>query len=207
MEGVKELLNDIEKYTVSSQMGQAFGAKVFKISRDRQGNRLTHLKITGGRLRVKDQLAGGEQSEEPWEEKVNQIRIYSGEKYEMVQEAAAGMICAVTGLTKTYPGEGLGKEQRSEPPHLSPVLNYRVIFPEHVNIPAMLQNFRILEEEDPMLRVVWNEELEEIHVQLMGEVQTEVLRSLIEERFGVKVSFCLLYTSLVRLGLPWGYME
>ena len=84
-------------------MGQAFGAKVFKISRDRQGNRLTHLKITGGRLRVKDQLAGGEQSEEPWEEKVNQIRIYSGEKYEMVQEAAAGMICAVTGLTKTYP--------------------------------------------------------------------------------------------------------
>ena len=189
VEGVKELLNDIEKYTVSSQMGQAFGAKVFKISRDRQGIRLPHLKITGGRLRVKDQLAGGEQSEEPWEEKVNQIRIYSGEKYEMVQEAAAGMICAVTGLTKTYPGEGLGKEQRSEPPHLSPVLNYRVIFPEHVNIPAMLQNFRILEEEDPMLRVVWNEELEEIHVQLMGEVQTEVLRSLIEERFGVKVSF------------------
>ena len=189
VEGVKELLNGIEKYTVSSQMGQAFGAKVFKISRDRQGNRLTHLKITGGRLRVKDQLAGGEQSEEPWEEKVNQIRIYSGEKYEMVQEAAAGMICAVTGLTKTYPGEGLGKEQRSEPPHLSPVLNYRVIFPEHVNIPAMLQNFRILEEEDPMLRVVWNEELEEIHVQLMGEVQTEVLRSLAEERFGVKVSF------------------
>ena len=138
---------------------------------------------------MKDQLAGAEQSEEPWEEKVNQIRIYSGEKYEMVQEAAAGMICAVTGLTKTYPGEGLGKEQRSEPPHLSPVLNYRVIFPEHVNIPAMLQNFRILEEEDPMLRVVWNEELEEIHVQLMGEVQTEVLRSLMEERFGAKVSF------------------
>ncbi len=189
VEGVKELLNGIKKYTVSSQMRQAFGAKVFKISRDPQGNRLTHLKITGGRLRVKDQLAGGEQSEEPWEEKVNQIRIYSGEKYEMVQEAAAGMICAVTGLTKTYPGEGLGKEQRSEPPHLSPVLNYRVIFPEHVNIPAMLQNFRILEEEDPMLRVVWNEELEEIHVQLMGEVQTEVLRSLMEERFGVKVSF------------------
>ena len=189
VEGVKELLNGIQKYTEVCQAQEEFGAKVFKISRDRQGNRLTHLKITGGRLRVKDQLAGGEQSEEPWEEKVNQIRIYSGEKYEMVQEAAAGMICAVTGLTKTYPGEGLGKEQRSEPPHLSPVLNYRVIFPEHVNIPAILQNFRILEEEDPMLRVVWNEELEEIHVQLMGEVQTEVLRSLMEERFGVKVSF------------------
>lgn len=189
VEGVKELLNGLQKYTEVCQTQEEFGAKVFKISRDRQGNRLTHLKITGGRLRVKDQLAGAEQSEEPWEEKVNQIRIYSGEKYEMVQEAAAGMICAVTGLTKTYPGEGLGKEQRSEPPHLSPVLNYRVIFPEHVNIPAMLQNFRILEEEDPMLRVVWNEELEEIHVQLMGEVQTEVLRSLAEERFGVKVSF------------------
>ena len=189
VEGVKELLNGLQKYTEVCQTQEEFGSKVFKISRDRQGNRLTHLKITGGRLRVKDQLAGAEQSEEPWEEKVNQIRIYSGEKYEMVQEAAAGMICAVTGLTKTYPGEGLGKEQRSEPPHLSPVLNYRVIFPEHVNIPAMLQNFRILEEEDPMLRVVWNEELEEIHVQLMGEVQTEVLRSLAEERFGVKVSF------------------
>lgn len=189
VEGVKELLNGIEKYTVSSQMGQAFGAKVFKISRDRQGNRLTHLKITGGRLHVKDALTGGQQSEEPWEEKVNQIRIYSGEKYGMVQEATAGMVCAVTGLTKTYPGEGLGRELLSEPPHLSPVLNYRVIFPDNINVPAMLQNFRILEEEDPVLRVVWNEELEEIHVQLMGEVQTEVLRSLIEERFGVKVSF------------------
>ena len=189
VEGVKELLNGIEKYTVCSQMGQAFGAKVFKISRDRQGNRLTHIKITGGKLHVKDTLTGGQQSEEPWEEKVNQIRIYSGVKYEMVQEATAGMVCAVTGLTKTYPGEGLGREQLSEPPHLSPVLNYRVIFPDHINVPAMLQNFRILEEEDPMLRVVWNEELEEIHVQLMGEVQTEVLRSLMEERFGVKVSF------------------
>lgn len=189
VEGVKELLNGIEKYTVSSQMGQAFGAKVFKISRDRQGNRLTHIKITGGKLHVKDTLTGGQQSEEAWEEKVNQIRIYSGVKYEMVQEAQAGMICAVTGLTKTYPGEGLGREQLSEPPHLSPVLNYRVIFPDNVNIPSMLQYFRILEEEDPMLRVVWNEELEEIHVQLMGEVQIEVLRSLMEERFGVKVSF------------------
>lgn len=192
IEGVQELLNGIQRYAkVCQEEGKknGFGAKVFKISRDSQGNRLTHLKITNGILRVKDMLSAQEKDGERWEEKVNQIRIYSGEKYEMVSEASSGMVCAVTGLTRTYPGEGLGTEGVSEPPRLSPVLNYRVLFPESIHVHTMLSNLRQIEEEDPLLRVVWNEELGEIYVQLMGEVQTEVLQSMVEERFGVKVSF------------------
>ena len=189
VEGVKELLNGLQKYTEVCQTQEEFGAKVFKISRDRQGNRLTHLKITGGRLRVKDQLAGAEQSEEPWEEKVNQIRIYSGEKYEMVQEAAAGMICAVTGLTKTYPGEGLGIEADSSMPVLEPVLNYQIILPEGCDAHRMLKSLKELEEEEPQLHIMWDEQLGEIHAMLMGEVQIEILKHLIWERFHVAVEF------------------
>ena len=165
-----------------------FGAKVYKISRDAQGNRLTHMKVTSGCLKVKDMITGGKM-EERWDEKVDQIRIYSGDKYEMVKEAAAGSICIVTGLAHTYAGEGLGIEKSSEPPILEPVLNYRIELPEGCGAHTMLLNLRRLEEEDPMLRVVWNEELQEIYVRLMGEVQIEVLRSLIEERFGVIVTF------------------
>ena len=167
---------------------EAFGEKVYKISRDSQGSRLTHVKITIGVLKVKEILEYMAE-EEPMQEKVNQIRIYSGDKYEMVQEAEKGCICAVTGLTRTYPGQGLGMQQGSSAPILEPVLNYRVELPEGCDVHRMLQNFRQLEEEDPMLRVVWNEEAGEIQVQLMGEVQTEILQSLIKERFDVDISF------------------
>ena len=187
-----------------------FGAKVYKISRDSSGSRLTHLKVTSGVLKVKDILNGyagkkssmnesdtSEVSEKStlgkegdrWEEKVNQIRIYSGEKYEMVQEVEAGMICAVTGLNYTYPGEGLGIEADSEAPALEPVLSYKIELPEGCDVHKMLENLRILEEEDPMLKIVWNEELGEIHAKLMGAVQIEILKSLIKDRFGVEVEF------------------
>ncbi len=166
-----------------------FGAKVYKISRDAQGNRLTHLRVTGGCLKVKDILSSGPEAAEPWEEKVNQIRIYSGDRYETVPEAEAGCICAVTGLSRTYPGEGLGAEKESGTPVLEPVLNYRIHLPEGCDAPVMLRNLRQLEEEDPMLRIVWNEELGEIYAQLMGAVQIEVLQSLIRERFHIEVTF------------------
>lgn len=192
LEGVQELLDGLEKYMDGPVSGthaeEAFGAKVYKISRDSQGSRLTHMKITNGVLKVKEILEYMAE-EEPLQEKVNQIRIYSGDKYEMVQEAEKGCICAVTGLTRTYPGQGLGMQQSSSAPILEPVLNYRVELPEGCDVHRMLQNFRQLEEEDPMLRVVWNEEAGEIQVQLMGEVQTEILQSLVKERFDVDISF------------------
>mgnify|MGYP002610638678 CR=1 FL=1 len=192
LEGVQELLDGLEKYMDGPVSGthaeEAFGAKVYKISRDSQGSRLTHMKITNGVLKVKEILEYMAE-EEPLQEKVNQIRIYSGDKYEMVQEAEKGCICAVTGLTRTYPGQGLGMQKGSSAPVLEPVLNYRVELPEGCDVHRMLQNFRQLEEEDPMLRVVWNEEAGEIQVQLMGEVQTEILQSLVKERFDVDISF------------------
>lgn len=191
IKGVQELLDGLENYTVChpGDCAGKFGAKIYKISRDGQGNRLTHMKITSGVLKVKDTITGGNDTEGIWEEKVNQIRIYSGEKYETAAEALPGTICAVTGLTRAGAGEGLGLEQKSSAPVLEPVLYYRVQFPEGCDAHTMLGNLRQLEEEDPMLRVMWNEELQEIHVRLMGEVQTEILKSLIEERFNVPVTF------------------
>ena len=192
VQGVQEFLAGLERYIrtpESVKMKAAFGAKVYKISRDASGSRLTHLKVTSGVLRVKDILMNAPDAQEHWEEKVNQIRIYSGEKYEMVQEVQAGTICAVTGLNFTYPGEGLGTERDTREPVLQPVLNYRIQLPDGCDVHAMLGNLRKLEEEDPMLRIVWNEELGEIYAQLMGEVQIEVLKRLILERFGVEVTF------------------
>ena len=192
VQGVQEFLAGLERYIrtpESVKMKAAFGAKVYKISRDASGSRLTHLKVTSGVLRVKDILMNAPDAQEHWEEKVNQIRIYSGEKYEMVQEVQAGTICAVTGLNFTYPGEGLGTERDTREPVLQPVLNYRILLPDGSDVHAMLGNLRKLEEEDPMLRIVWNEELGEIYAQLMGEVQIEVLKRLILERFGVEVTF------------------
>ncbi len=195
-QGVDTLLEGIRRFTTGGRAlgGQRketelFGARVYKISRDSQGNRLTHLRVTSGKLRVRDSLKSAENAPKAWEEKVNQIRLYSGEKYEMLKEAEAGMVCAITGLTHTYPGEGLGAAKESRTPILQPVLSYHVRFPESMDPHTMLQSLRQLEEEDPLLRIVWNEELEEIHVQLMGEVQIEILKSLIQERFGVTVSF------------------
>ncbi len=190
LSGVKEFLEGFGCYAREWRGGQGdFGAKVYKISRDAQGNRMTHLRVTGGCLKVKDILCSGPEAAEQWEEKVNQIRIYSGDKYETVPEAEAGCICAVTGLSHTYPGEGLGAEKESGTPVLEPVLNYRIHLPEGCDAPVMLRNLRQLEEEDPMLRIVWNEELGEIYAQLMGAVQIEVLQSLIRERFHIEAAF------------------
>ena len=187
LEGVQELLDGIDRYACPPEYDAAFGARVFKIARDGQGNRLSYLKITGGSLAVRTQLEGEEDS--GWQEKVNQIRIYSGEKYQTIERAESGMVCAVTGLTHTRPGMGLGREAGAMPPVLEPVLSYRVVLPEGCDAHVMLQNLRQLEEEDPQLRVVWNERLSEIHLQLMGEVQLEILTRLIAERFGVDVAF------------------
>ena len=174
----------MECYAKERSYPEEFGAKVYKIARDPQGNRLTYLKVTGGVLKVRDLIRY-----QDVEEKVSQIRIYSGEKYDAVQEVRAGRVCAVTGLTKTYPGEGLGAEPPSEGPVLTPVLNYQLILPEGCDTHGMLLKLRQLEEEDPELHIVWNEELGEIHAQLMGEVQTEILQSMIRERFQTEVTF------------------
>ncbi len=189
LEGIEAFLNGISCYTEESKWTERFGAKVYKISRDSQNNRLTHMKITGGTLKVKDVLGQKQDGEAQWEEKVNQIRIYSGDKFEAVQEAGAGTVCAVTGLGQTYPGEGLGIEKDSETPVLEPVLNYQILFPPSYDAHTILKDLRQLEEEEPMLRIVWKEELGEIHAQLMGEVQIEILQSLMKERFGVPISF------------------
>lgn len=181
IEGVRELLRGLEKDTVCPAYGDRFGAKVFKISRDEQGNRLTWLKVTGGALKVKDLLTEGE--------KVNQIRIYSGARYETVKEAEAGTICAVTGPAKTYPGQGLGAEEASDMPVLEPVLTYKIQLPVDCDPMQMLGKLRMLEEEEPELHIRWDERLQEIQAQLMGEVQIEVLKTLIRERFDVSVDF------------------
>ncbi len=184
LKGVEKLIEGLTLYGTgveAEKEGEPFGAKVFKISRDNQGNRLTHLKVTSGVLHVKD--SWGE------EEKVNQIRIYSGAKFESVKEAAAGCICAVTGPLRTHPGQGIGSEPASELPMLEPVLTYRILLPFDSDVHKCLQQFKQLEEEEPELHVLWNEELGEIQVQLMGDVQIEILKHMLEERYGLLVGF------------------
>ena len=176
LQGVEELMNGICTYQMQKEYPAVFGAKVYKIARDGQGNRLTYLKVTGGTLKVKDVI--GENGD-----KVNQIRVYSGEKYELLSEADAGKVCAVTGLAETYPGQGLGAEKDSE------LLTYRIILPDDCNVHTMLRDLKLLEEEEPELHVVWIEKSQEIHVQLMGDVQIEILQRIIKERFGVLVEF------------------
>ena len=192
MTGVEEFLDDLKLRIRETSYPETFGAKIYKITRDNQGERLTHMKITGGTLKVKSVLSNGrpgETGEGIWQEKVNQIRIYSGEKYTMVSEVKAGTVCAVTGLTATYPGQGLGSEQASDMPVLEPVLSYRIGLPTEVNVHQALLLLRQLEEEEPLLHIVWNETLGEIYAQIMGEVQIEILKSLIKERFGMTVTF------------------
>lgn len=193
MEGVDAFIHGMETYMATPSYSDEFGAKVFKIARDDQGNRLTYMKITGGSLKVKEMLSNagrrGIPAEEIWEEKVDQIRIYSGAKYEMIKEAPAGTVCAVTGLTETYPGEGLGMETESIMPVLEPVLNYQIILPEGCDAHKMLKSLKELEEEEPQLHIMWDEQLGEIHAMLMGEVQIEILKHLIWERFHVAVEF------------------
>lgn len=191
-EGVDKFLKGVETYTAERKYGDKFAARVFKIARDAQGNRLTYLKVTGGVLKVKMLLKGENRNAEEteiWEEKVDQIRIYSGARYEMVKEAKAGMVCAVTGLNHTFAGEGLGLEEESTIPLLEPVLSYKIELPSECDAHQMLRKLRQLEEEEPQLHIVWEEQSSEIHAKLMGDVQIEILQSLIRERFGVDVSF------------------
>ena len=188
LEGVDALLDGLDRYTRPAPALEAFGAKVFKVSQDEQGARLTWLRVTGGELKVKAQLTG-EADGEPWAEKANQLRLYSGAKYTLTEAIGPGQVCAVTGLTKARPGEGLGAERDSDLPVLEPVLSYQVLLPEGADVHEALGKLHRLEEEEPQLHVVWNETLGEIHVQLMGEIQLEVLRSLLAERFGLAVEF------------------
>ncbi|MBD5168745.1 MAG: GTP-binding protein [Oscillibacter sp.] len=187
--GVDEFLSGLSEYIPRPDYPAQFGAKVYKIGRDQQGARLTWMKITGGKLRVKALLSGADRQGEGWEEKAEQIRIYSGAKFRPLDEAEAGTVCAVTGLTKTYPGQGLGEEAASAPPELEPVLNYRLLLPDGTDPHVALDKLRLLAEEDPQLHILWNERLQQIHVRLMGQVQLEVLRRLIEQRFGFAVDF------------------
>ena len=188
LEGVDALLDGLDRYTRPAPALEAFGAKVFKVSQDEQGARLTWLRVTGGELKVKAQLTG-EADGEPWAERANQLRLYSGAKYTLTEAIGPGQVCAVTGLTKARPGEGLGAERDSDLPVLEPVLSYQVLLPEGADVHAALGKLHRLEEEEPQLHAVWNETLGEIHVQLMGEIQLEVLRSLLAERFGLAVEF------------------
>lgn len=190
--GVKEFLAGFAKYTRIPKYPGEFGAKVFKIARDEKNNRLTFLKVTGGNLFVKQPVTNNPSAhgeEEVWEEKVNQIRIYSGEHFETADQVQPGVVCAVTGLTKTYSGQGLGAEKASVLPALEPVLTYALELPQGCSANSFLPKLRILEEEEPELKISWDETLQEIQAQLMGEVQIEILRRLIWERFHVDVHF------------------
>ena len=192
LEGVEDFLEGLGRYGRAPAYPAEFGARVFKISRDSQGARLTWLKVTGGTLRVKDLLTNrrsGLSEDRVWEEKADQLRIYSGTKFRPVEEAPAGTVCAVTGLSRTRPGEGLGAETAWTAPLLEPVLTYQVQLPEGTDPHTALTKLRQLEEEDPQLHIVWNEQLRQIHAQLMGEVQLEILQRLIRERFGMEVAF------------------
>lgn len=183
--GIEVLMEGMARYMECPVYGAEFGAKVYKISRDEQGNRMTHLKITGGSLKVKAVL----KHHSGKEEKVNQVRIYSGAGYQTVPEVAAGEICAITGLEESYSGEGFGIEHDSELPILEPVLSYRLILPKDCNVHEAWSQLKQLEEEDPLLKLTWHEATGEIHIQVMGEVELEVLKSLIAERFGYDVAF------------------
>lgn len=184
LEGVQELLYGFERYMEPYTGTEEFGAKVFKISRDDKGERLTFLKVTGGKLVVKMPVNLVDK-----EEKVNQIRIYSGAKYETVNEVEAGGVCAVTGLVSSYIGQGFGVEKGTAAPFLEPVLTYQMILPDGADTTKVLRELKQLEEEEPLLNIVWNPALEEIHIQLMGEVQTEILKTMIAERFHLDVEF------------------
>lgn len=184
VEGVEELLDGIESYTLEPEWPQDFGARVFKITRDERGERLTWLKVTGGQLRVREVLHGPD-----WEEKVNQIRLYSGAKFTAVDVAPAGTVCAVTGLTRTTAGEGLGAEENWTGPRLEPVLSYQVIPPDGVDASTLLERLRRLEEEDPQLQVEWEPHAEQVRVKLMGQVHREVLERELRRRFDLDVTF------------------
>ena len=183
LKGVDEFLSVLDKYAPEPHRGEEFAARVFKISEE-NGARLTHIKVDGGTLKVRTAIDSAAPSE-----KINQIRIYSGAKYTTVDEIPAGSVCAVTGPTHTYSGQGLGAEANAGAPLMEPVLSYKLILPDGTDIPAALTKLRRLEEEDPQLRITWSEQLKEIHVSLMGDIQLEVLKSVVAERFGMDIEF------------------
>ena len=185
LDGVEQFMNHLCEYTMEKSYPEEFAAKVFKVTRDDNGKRLSWMKITGGELKVK-QLITYKNGES---EKADQIRIYSGTKYEAAEKAGSGTICAVTGLTQAVPGQGLGIQKDSLRPLLEPVLTYQMLFPDGTDIHDMMRKLRELEEEQPELQIVWKEQLKEIHVKVMGEIQTEILKSMMKERFGVDVTF------------------
>lgn len=193
--GVEALLKGLEIYVKTKNYSSEFGARVYKISRDSNGNRLTHLKLTGGSIRVKESINNhiqyqiNQSDQDLWEEKIDQIRFYSGKDYEVRQVGKAGSICVVTGLSHTQAGDGLGFEQSEIRPVLEPVLSYQLVLNEGANIGEMIKNLKQLEEEEPHLDIIWNENLSEIHIKVMGEIELEILKSLIKERFNEEVSF------------------
>lgn len=186
LNGVEDFLELLNRYTAVKEYGKDFAAKVYKISDDTQGGRITHMKITGGELKVRSILPGKKNQNG---EKVNQIRIYNGEKFTTVDTAASGAVCAVTGITFALPGDGLGTESDTGSPVLEPVLTYAVILPDELDAQTALAKLRLLEAEDPQLNILWNEQHKEIRIRLMGDIQLEILQSVIEDRFGFTVSF------------------
>lgn len=188
-EGVSELLDGMNRYVVEPVRGEEFGARVFKIGRDDKGERLTYMKVTGGVLKLKDVLTLRNSQGEESHEKVNQIRVYSGAKYDMVTQVPAGCVCAVPGLVNTYGRQGIGACPDGELPSLEPVLSYKVMYPTDVDAVTMVSKLRLLEEEDPQLQVQWNETAGEIYIKVMGQVQLEVVAQMVRDRFGIAITY------------------
>lgn len=188
-EGVSELLDGMNRYVVEPVRGEEFGARVFKIGRDDKGERLTYMKVTGGVLKLKDVLTLRNSQGEESHEKVNQIRVYSGAKYDMVTQVPAGCVCAVPGLVNTYGRQGIGACPDGELPSLEPVLSYKVMYPTDVDAVTMASKLRLLEEEDPQLQVQWNETAGEIYIKVMGQVQLEVVAQMVRDRFGIAITY------------------
>lgn len=188
-EGVSELLDGMNRYVVEPVRGEEFGARVFKIGRDDKGERLTYMKVTGGVLKLKDVLTLRNSQGEESHEKVNQIRVYSGAKYDMVTQVPAGCVCAVPGLVNTYGRQGIGASPDGELPSLEPVLSYKVMYPTDVDAVTMVSKLRLLEEEDPQLQVQWNETAGEIYIKVMGQVQLEVVAQMVRDRFGIAITY------------------
>ena len=189
LQGIETLLDVLDTYAPTAQYGEEFGARVYKISRDPQGNRLTWLKVTGGKLQVRDTLSYRDRKDKEFTEKIVQLRLYSGEKFTAPETVLPGQVVAVTGLTATYAGQGLGAESGALAPMLEPVMTYRVELPKGCDPMTFLPKIRLLEEEDPQLHVLWDDQLKQIHVQIMGKIQLEILKSLISQRFGIEVQF------------------
>ncbi len=189
LNGVGEFLSAIDKYTADPEYQEEFGAKVYKVSYDSKGSRLTHMKIMGGELNVRSEITYTNSDGNEVTEKISSVRFYSGEKFRTEKKAESGTVCAVTGLEETFAGQGIGCVKNSERAVLEPVMSYQIILPSNINIFEALKDLRRLEDEDPQLHILWNEQLKEIHIQLMGDVQLEVLTELIQNRFGYKAEF------------------